>query len=848
MTDSPYALAGPTLVANGYSAIPIMPGTKRPGLADRGIGEWQRFCDRLPTKIETNLWCDRPGIGVGVALGAASGGLVAVDVDSDDPAVIAAVEGICASPVHKRGRKGHTAFFRASPSVKPRSFRFANGDGVDLLASGKQTVLPPTIHPDTGKPYAWLSVDTLEQVSPEHLPELPEDIADQLAVVLAQFGCASQPEPMVATHTAGGSCDDCWKETNEAALANLGAWVPALRIEAKREGVGWRAQAKWRNGDGYNVSFHPKGIRDFAAGVGYSAIDIVAKVANCEPHEAMRLLRDKLGLCDPEPVEFRLKMEGDAAAEPVVHGAISPDEDIEVQVDASRAEVFSEGVNRAQGLVTADVRRRHLIEAALTISHRLPAEREAGVNCDAKRIGGWIYFEMKRRAEINPAAVGATPEVGAHAESDPADGAVDIPRPMLDPFDPPVAGGLLQKTAQWIYETSFVPSGELSMLAAIGVMSAFVSRRYVGPTGLSPNLYLVGLATTTAGKDGPLSAAINLLTTAGMTHLLGSGDITSDKGFEKLVRRKPACLLPMDEIGSWLEEGSGRGAAPHAKARRKALLTLYTKSKQNSVYLGKDDAGPDVQASDNPVYMPCVSILGVSTLTTFFNGLKEENTADGLIGRMTVVRIPPSDQTSPQDFEQDTSVPVDLQRAYIDAMADWPVVGELAAINAKNPLMRPTVHKVPFADESARQAFRDIKTEERALIAVDQSFEGCVGRAAEQALKFAMIRAGSRDFATPAITADDVEFGRSFAWISAEMMREGMADYMAGSDFEDRCKTIMRAVKAAGRKGIAEYKLRRLAGVRKIEPRHYDEAIRFLTVYKRFEVKKGPHGSRYLPL
>jgi hypothetical protein len=39
----------------------------------------------------------------------------------------------------------------------------------------------------------------------------------------------------------------------------------------------------------------------------YSAIGIVAKVANCEPHEAMRLPCDKLGLCDPEPVEFNLR-------------------------------------------------------------------------------------------------------------------------------------------------------------------------------------------------------------------------------------------------------------------------------------------------------------------------------------------------------------------------------------------------------------------------------------------------------------------------------------------------------------------------------------------------------------
>lgn len=324
MSISPYAQVGPNLVANGYSAIPIMPGSKRPGLADRGIGEWQRFCDRLPKDLEVGLWSSRPDLGVGVALGAASGGLVAIDIDSEDTAIWAAVDALTGvSPVRKRGRKGYTGFFRASDAVTPRAFKFTNG-GVDLLAHGRQTVLPPSLHKDTGLPYVWLSVDTLAHVRPEHLPELPDDIADRLADALAPFGYVAQPE-RIAAHVAGDSSDDRWRDTNEAALANLADWVPHLGIGAKRNGAGWRAQAKWRNGDGYNVSFHPKGIRDFATDDAYSPIDIVAKVGGCTPGEAMDMLRDKLGLRDPEPVEFKSKMKGDNAAEEVAAKALGPE-------------------------------------------------------------------------------------------------------------------------------------------------------------------------------------------------------------------------------------------------------------------------------------------------------------------------------------------------------------------------------------------------------------------------------------------------------------------------------------------------------------------------------------------
>jgi hypothetical protein len=99
--------------------------------------------------------------------------------------------------------------------------------------------------------------------------------------------------------------------------------------------------------------------------------------------------------------------------------------------------------------------------------------------------------------------------------------------------------------------TSFVPSRELSMLAALAIMGTFISRRYVGPSaGVAPNLYLVGLASTGRGKDGPLKAAKNIFASSGMTHFLGAGDVSSDAAIERLIREKPACLLTMDEIGT----------------------------------------------------------------------------------------------------------------------------------------------------------------------------------------------------------------------------------------------------------------------------------------------------------
>jgi Bifunctional DNA primase/polymerase, N-terminal len=105
---SPFAETGARLIDNGYSAIPIAPGSKRPGQYDmkawRNASQWQRYCDRLPTSIEMELWNDWPDAGVCVPL---SQQLKAIDIDTDNPDLIAAVLAVLPdSEVKKRGKKG----------------------------------------------------------------------------------------------------------------------------------------------------------------------------------------------------------------------------------------------------------------------------------------------------------------------------------------------------------------------------------------------------------------------------------------------------------------------------------------------------------------------------------------------------------------------------------------------------------------------------------------------------------------------------------------------------------------------------------------------------------------------
>ncbi|WP_340672508.1 bifunctional DNA primase/polymerase [Bradyrhizobium ottawaense] len=287
---SPYASAGRRLIDCGYSAIPVAPLTKRPGAFSlnewRGMTEWQRFCDRLPTEIETGIWDKWPDAGVCVAI---DHRLKVIDVDTDDHALMGAVlSAIPISNVIKRGAKGFSAFYRGSSSIVSQPFSVGKERVVDLLCHGRQTVLPPTIHPTTLMPYAWNGSDTLENTPIDQLPELPDDVAQRLETALAPFGYKA-PE---AYQTGQG--DTVWRELNETALLNLDLWVPALGLlDTRRSGRGWRAVAAWRGVENANLSFHPDGIRDWGADESHTPINVVMKAFGVSLGSAVEWLAER---------------------------------------------------------------------------------------------------------------------------------------------------------------------------------------------------------------------------------------------------------------------------------------------------------------------------------------------------------------------------------------------------------------------------------------------------------------------------------------------------------------------------------------------------------------------------
>jgi hypothetical protein len=181
--QKPFAETALPLLAAGYSPLPILLGTKRPALAG-----WQRLCEAPPSLNQIERFARSPiTYGVGLALG--FNGLIAIDIDAENPAIVTAIrEVLPSSVVAKRGRKGQTDFYRdPTGTIRARKFSASTGMLVEILARGNQTIVPPTRHAETGQPYRWLGERTLLNTPVAELPTIPVEIAHQLNAALAPW-------------------------------------------------------------------------------------------------------------------------------------------------------------------------------------------------------------------------------------------------------------------------------------------------------------------------------------------------------------------------------------------------------------------------------------------------------------------------------------------------------------------------------------------------------------------------------------------------------------------------------------------------------------------------------------
>jgi hypothetical protein len=170
----------------GHRIVPLEPGEKRPAKELRG---WQGLVSAVPSDKTQTEWLQRYGDrGIGLLLGAeVAPGLKLAAVDVDDDAFVSFVQRFLGSPIcAKRGKKGISFFVvvEEKDPMKSTAIHGADKKGViDILFTGKMTVLPPSEHPDIGRPYEWVGRPLLD-CDPADLPRFSKRDLELLKLVV----------------------------------------------------------------------------------------------------------------------------------------------------------------------------------------------------------------------------------------------------------------------------------------------------------------------------------------------------------------------------------------------------------------------------------------------------------------------------------------------------------------------------------------------------------------------------------------------------------------------------------------------------------------------------------------
>ena len=776
MNGGGYAQVGAKLVERGYAAIPVMPGTKRPGHM-RG-GEWigmtdwrDKYTKRPPSQFEIDIW-SRTEAGVCVVCGPGSRGLVAIDIDTEDQLVVAALEAVLpASPVSKRGQKGETRFYlcpdieewNGTPSP---SFNLPTEDGkkyraVDVIGPGRQTVLPPTIHPDTHEPYKWIGA-ALEDFDPDELPRLDPDIGLQIAKALAPFGY--EAEPRHAPLASGGEsfADKPHRQLNETALGSLDAWVPKLQLyRCRRTHNGFEAVPTWRASNTgkpiekrkLNLKIDPKGIRDFGDDKGYTPIDLVMVSQGCDLDTAVNFLAANVGWAPLEIITIGRR------EKPAKN--ISDLEAVEVR------EIEDDGPKKGEPIVTS--------------------------------------FE---------------------------------PEPQSDVYDQPIEGdrfshltnvpGVVGDLIDWITATARRPNRTIALGAAVTIVGTLIGRRVAGPTRSGTHLYCVTLAKTGVGKQHPLSCILRAMTAAKAAHHIGPSEFISMSGFINMLMRHPLPLCPQDEFGAFLARVNGRNASSHEIGISKSLRMAWGLSFEGF-------PTPEYASRKSEIVRsPAISIFGMSTFDEFYESLQGRDVTNGFLNRFLVLatneRTPEAETPRLQVGKVPSKLTDDLQRLY-----NWDGT-QLGTAKLNDPNLDPEPDVIPWENDAALQTYRELSRHVEAEMDARPEVESFIARTAEIAVRLATIRAAGRLGRGATLAVADMEWGRDIALASADLMASDAAKHMIVE--MSHGKLVNRILELLRRKGRTKKRdLMRVVG-NGVKARDFDDAMKSLSESGQIEIEK----------
>ncbi|MBI5886143.1 MAG: bifunctional DNA primase/polymerase [Deltaproteobacteria bacterium] len=368
-------------------------------------------------------------------------------------------------------------------------------------------------------------------------------------------------------------------------------------------------------------------------------------------------------------------------------------------------------------------------------------------------------------------------------------GAVSVDEPRHTTEDPgPVPDELLRvpgfvsEVMDHCLATAPYPNTVMAFCGALALQAILAGRKVRDPGDNRTNLYLLGLAHSSAGKDRPRKLNTEILHAVGLSNCVG-GRFASGEGVQDALFLEPCMLFQTDEIDGMLQSINKSKEARH-EAIMGTLLTMY--SSANSVFPMRRKAGKEPPGA---IDQPCLVVFGTAIPNHYYESLSERMLTNGFFARTIVlecgIRSPgqePGIQPLPERVLETARWWADFQ----------PGTG-----NLEN--WHPAPKIVPHTDD-AKAILVETRLEAEAEYTKAEGISDAVGttvwgRVSEHVRKLALVYAVSENFERPEISKAAVDWARCFVLHQTRRMLFQAEAHVAENPFHAECMKLMRKLR-----------------------------------------------------
>jgi len=388
-------------------------------------------------------------------------------------------------------------------------------------------------------------------------------------------------------------------------------------------------------------------------------------------------------------------------------------------------------------------------------------------------------------------------EVTPPPEEPPEDG--DYPEWLLNP------PGMVGEVCDWINATAGCRQPVLTLGAALVMCGSVFGRKVRDISDGRTNIYGMGVAHSSAGKDHASDCVSKLLEKAGGEMLIGGNNVTSDAALEVSLSVNGGCvqLFLWDEIGHMMANISGvAGTNPHLASIVPTLMKLY--SSPHKVYVGKQYA--DAEKPLRRIDQPHACVWGYTSPDILYKGITVSELRDGWLGRiMTFIS-----HDRPRYKMQPKIAPpahlIEKTKAWLTRPLPPAEGGNITQGATTEPILVPNT-------KEATAVFDDFGTEcHDRMIRAARLSDDCQflwGKSLQNARRIALIVAAGDRFDHPEITEFHAKYGCALARACVASFSKEIVAHITDGIHDKIKKDMVEKIRVRGSAGMSKSDLTR---------------------------------------